>query len=489
MVWQDTNKYSRNFWLFLVSVTIIRLIVALLLDPAPQEAYYWNYSQHPDLSYFDHPPMAAYLIYLFTGIFGDNAFGIHFSAVFISFILSLVMFYSAKLLFDIKTAFWTVVVGSTTFIFALGGIIITPDGPLLLFWFLMMFAFYQAVSSNRINWWLLTGIFAGAAFISKYPAVLAFIGAFLYMITHRQRRKLFLSIGPYLSLFAFVIVSLPVIIWNYQHDWASFSFQSGRRASEAVAIRADYFFGFLGSQIGVLGVFMMPLFIWGICKAVSKIKDDPRLALFFWFALPTLLVFLLVSPFHYVKMNWPAPAYLSVLPITVYLYFKYASRAWKAYGKFALIFSIAATLIIHVIILLPNIGFGRADTIHGWRELAVRVDEIKADLSDEGELFICGYEYKTASELRFHLSGQPEVYSNNIVGRGGLAYDFWSDPNDLVGQNCIFVYDDRNKFWGSPPLSDFFERVDDPEIVTVERGGKKITDFYIYQCYKYKGIT
>src|SRR6185503_1452561 len=39
----------------------------------PQEAYYWNYSQHLDIGYLDHPPIVAWLIWLGTLIFGKTA--------------------------------------------------------------------------------------------------------------------------------------------------------------------------------------------------------------------------------------------------------------------------------------------------------------------------------------------------------------------------------------------------------------------------------
>jgi len=461
--------------------------MALVLGLAPQEAYYWNYAQHLDLSYFDHPPMTAYLIHLFTTIFGDNTFGVHFSAIFISFVLAVLLFNFLKLIFGYRTAFWSVVIGSTTFIFALGGLIITPDGPLLLFWMLMMLSLYIAARHNNLGWWLLTGIFAGCAMVSKYPAILAIVGALFYLLFSAERRKYFTKPGPYLAAIVSFVIFLPVVVWNYRHDWASFAFQGGRRASEAVNIRADYFFGFIGSQIGVLGIFLMPLFIWALIKIFRYLKSDSRIALFFWFAMPTLVLFTVVSPVHYVKMNWLAPVYLSTLPAAVHLYFKSESRFLKLYGKFAVSFSIAATLIIHILILLPGFGFGKGDTINGWKELAERVDNIKAEFPADSELFICGYEYKTASELRFYLAGQPETFSNNVVGKRGLAYDFWSDPDTLIGRDCIFVYDKRNSYNGPRPLQDFFEKVNGPEVLTVSRGGHKITDFYIYKCYKYRG--
>ena len=41
----------------------------------PEEAYYWNYAQHLDLGYLDHPPMVAWLIHLGTTVFGNTERG------------------------------------------------------------------------------------------------------------------------------------------------------------------------------------------------------------------------------------------------------------------------------------------------------------------------------------------------------------------------------------------------------------------------------
>jgi 4-amino-4-deoxy-L-arabinose transferase-like glycosyltransferase len=481
-----SNKYDQYIWWFIIGVTAVRMIMAIFLGVAPQEAYYWNYSKHLALSYFDHPPMTAYLIYFFTGIFGDNNFGVHFSAIFISFMLMIVIYHFVKSIFDSRVAFWTVIVGGTTIIFALGGLIITPDAPLLLFWMLGMFGLYQADKTGDIKWWLLGGIFLGCAMVSKYTAAFAILGALLYLVTSRNRLKHFASPGPYLAAILAAIVFLPVVIWNYQHDWASFGFQSSRRVSEAVMLRLDYFFGFLGTQIGILAIFLLPLFIWAIIKALKYLNDNARVALFFWFAVPTAVFFTLISPVVYVKMNWLAPAYLSALPLAVYFYFGSSNRFLKSYGKFAVIFSIAITVLVHVLVLFPNFTFGRGDTINGWEQLAGEVEKIEKEFPSGEKIFICGYAYKTASELRFHMKGHPETFSNSIVGRQGLAYDFWSNPDTLVGKNCIFVYDRRNSYGGD--LNDYFARVEAPETLTIKRGGRKITDFYIYRCYNYRGI-
>ena len=46
----------------------------------PEEAYYWNYSQHLDFGYLDHPPMVAWLIWLGSKFAGDTEFAVRIGA-------------------------------------------------------------------------------------------------------------------------------------------------------------------------------------------------------------------------------------------------------------------------------------------------------------------------------------------------------------------------------------------------------------------------
>jgi dolichol-phosphate mannosyltransferase len=57
-------------------VMALRLAFLGLVNLLPEEAYYWNYSQHPDIGYLDHPPMVAWLIWLGTSVFGNTEFGV-----------------------------------------------------------------------------------------------------------------------------------------------------------------------------------------------------------------------------------------------------------------------------------------------------------------------------------------------------------------------------------------------------------------------------
>ena len=68
-------KITRKFVIALIAaITFLRLIYINFVPLVPQEAYYWKYAKNLALSYFDHPPMTAYIIAFFTWIGGDHVF-------------------------------------------------------------------------------------------------------------------------------------------------------------------------------------------------------------------------------------------------------------------------------------------------------------------------------------------------------------------------------------------------------------------------------
>jgi hypothetical protein len=186
-------------------------------------------------------------------------------------------------------------------------------------------------------------------------------------------------------------------------------------------------------------------------------------------------------------MNWTVPAFIGWFMAGTYLIFKKyeTSKLIRFWGKFSLGFLILTFFLAHILILLPNIHYGRGDYYTGWDKLTNRVEDVRTKI--EEPYFICGYEYKLASELAFYLDGHPETVSNNIVGRPGLQYDYWCDPDTLVGYNAIFVYDERQNFKDPSELNKFFNSVEREGKVLIKKAGKKVTEFHIFRCLNYKG--
>ena len=62
----DNKKINRVLiWLIVVS-TIVRGVLAAIIEFGNDEVYYWTYALYPDLSHFDHPPMVGFVIQMFS---------------------------------------------------------------------------------------------------------------------------------------------------------------------------------------------------------------------------------------------------------------------------------------------------------------------------------------------------------------------------------------------------------------------------------------
>ncbi len=80
--------------LFYLSILLIaiRFVFTGIMGLMPQDAYYDFYAQHLDLSYYDHPPMIAYLLRFFTSLFGKKVFVLKLADTLVT-LLTLFSFY------------------------------------------------------------------------------------------------------------------------------------------------------------------------------------------------------------------------------------------------------------------------------------------------------------------------------------------------------------------------------------------------------------
>lgn len=333
------------------------------------------------------------------------------------------------------------------------------------------------------------GISTGLALFSKYTAVFIIFSVFLYLLFSKKNRRWLLSKEPYLALILAILVFSPVIIWNAQNNWASFLFQSSRRAGELASFSTWHFFGYLGAQIGVISPLIYLSLIYAIIKSGMigfKEKNEKFLLCFFW-SFPIILFFTLLATKYWVKMNWVSAGYFSASISGVALFFQFSEKGknWaKIWGISALIVSLIFVVIAHILPVMKSIPVSSSvDTLTGWKELAKRVEKEKSTMR-EGTMVV-GYGYKVPSEIAFYTS--QETYSNNIVGENGLQFDFWSNPNDFLGKDAVFVYDQRERYKNPENLKKFFASVEELEPLQIYRGGKVLTTFHIFKCYEYKG--
>jgi len=217
----------------LAYVLVLRAVFMPLVDLIPEEAYYWNYAQHLDLSYLDHPPMVGWLIWLSTSVLGKSEFAVRLPAYICWIVAALFMFRLTLNLFDRTTAFRVVLLLAVLPIYFGLGFFMTPDAPLYAAWAGCLYFLQRALLAQDHKAWCGVGICMGVGMLSKYTVVLLGLGTLTFLLLDARSRRWFLRPEPYLAVVVALVLFTPVLLWNMRHDWISFMFQGPDRLASS----------------------------------------------------------------------------------------------------------------------------------------------------------------------------------------------------------------------------------------------------------------
>lgn len=344
------------FWFALAFVFVSHLFLSHWLPPTEDELYYWAWSKKGALSYFDHPPMIAWWIKASTFLWGDSIFAIRFPAV----LAHLFILYRLGMLCS-KKLIPTLLLLSPISLF--GAILMTPDIPLLFFWFLYL-CWISGVESSFSNWsddpvsrvyrkkpistfqWAVGGALLGLGLLSKYTMGLAPLCFAALMIIH-FRFSAWITGFLFHLLIALLLFS-PVIIFNYHNDFAPFLFQWNHTKSP---VSFGFLWTFLGGQIVLVGALPF-LFLPGLLMSFGSFSRVNSFRTFFYFYSMPLAFFLFKSTHHFLEANWSLVTYLSFWPLASLFYsfssFKRLVGLIVAIG-FCLPITVSAVIAFHLI--------------------------------------------------------------------------------------------------------------------------------------------
>ncbi len=487
----------------IVGFTALRLLLAALVPLLPQEAYYWVWSLHPALSYFDHPPLASWTIMATTAFFGSGSLAIKLAAVIWSLIWNLVL---ARLLQDLalsrREAFWTLLAINLTLAYEIFGFGITPDSPLLATWVATLLATWRATRPDASDgWWAAAGVALGAACLSKYSAALLVVVVGCFLVSVPRLRPMLRRWQPWAALAIAAVVFLPVLIWNAEHGWASLAFQSTRRLDELGGFTPRWLLLLLVTQ----AVLVTPWLFWMACRllirpslaapAQAAVQRDgeidaageARRLLWLNAAVP-LAVCVLLALRTNVHMNWPAPAWWSLLALGVPVVLRRDGGSRRLSRRLALTAVFSAVLLV----LVATPGVPKPLDLDNWGgspAMAREVERERDALRAHGvQTFVFGSQYKIASLLRFHLARHPRTFAQDIFGEPALEYDYLPRLGDLRGATGLFVTDEpleRTRV----RLEPWFDRIE--QVADLPRGtraqatgGKRLR---LYRCTGYRG--
>lgn len=296
--------------LFLIAITfILKLVVALALPIVGDEAYYWIWGQHLQLSYFDHPPAVAWLSSLSRFLpFLSAATSTRIIFVILS---SITLFVWLKVYVTRRESvqssnlakelnIFTALVTLNPFL-GLGSMLITPDAPLLLFWGCATYYVLNILQNPKSNYYALLGITLGLGFCSKYHIVLFPIATFI-ALAFDNKLSVFFTKKTLITVFFGLIFCLPVLIWNYQNDFASFKFQLNHGFQAPQPYQVWWTTSYLAGQILIFN----PLLIFALFYKFKK-------SFFKTTAISQWLFFLYSSFKAKVEANWPSTSHAAGL--------------------------------------------------------------------------------------------------------------------------------------------------------------------------------
>ncbi len=153
------------------------------------------------------------------------------------------------------------------------------------------------------------GVCCGLAFCSKYTAVLLVPAIGLTILAHRQTRAWRRRPEAWLAAALALLMTMPVLLWNAGHGFASFRKQGGR-VGDFHPVRALRFEAELvAGQLGLLTPLVAILAVAGLVLCARRARAGrPGATLVLLAALVPAGVFVLHAVGGRVQANWPAIA-------------------------------------------------------------------------------------------------------------------------------------------------------------------------------------
>lgn len=459
-----TRRYHKMAAWWLVAGAIVRGLLAFLVPLLPDETYYWEWTRRLEGGYFDHPPGIALLLAAGVRLAGDTLLGVRLGPWLMGGVAHAAVILLGSHLGGPRAAARAAVLMFVVPLATLGFVLATPDAPFLAALTLACLFFVYAMASPvrsgaSLLWWILTGLFAGAAMLSKYTAVLMPVAVTLACLMHPALRKRFSEPGPYVSALVAALIFAPVVVWNWFYDWVSFDFQLAHGFTAARGSPLVRELELIGGQLGLASPILFVLFMaavyaalrdgWQVRKRLAATDILARRFALGMMVVVPLCVFVYSAWQRSVEANWPALIYPAAIALFAASSARWAHGRWHIAGIW-----LAAVLLVVVSLqawrpLLPiapaRDPIGRA---HGWDSLAAASDAARRDpfLDGSVNVWVAANRYQDASELAFHLPDQPTVFALNLASRRN-QYDLWPTAHDRInpGDGLVAVFEANAK--------------------------------------------
>lgn len=511
------KKIHRSLFILIIISTIIRGFLAWFIEFGNDEVYYWTYALYPDLSHFDHPPMVGYLIQLFTlNLNNDTEFFIRLPSVIFGAVNTWLIFMIGKRIKDAITGFYAAILYTASiYCFIIAGTFILPDTPQLFFWLLGLYFLINAMKDKEITSFtrknmLFAGIAIGLGMLSKYTSIFLWIGAGLYILFYS--RKWLLRKEFYFAMMISAIVFIPVIVWNIQNDFISFSFQGERVDIFKSGVNLNAFITELSGQIFYNNPVNFILIILALIYLINRKKFIGKASkrLLLWTSIPIVLLFLAFSLFRSTLPHWTGPGYIGLILLASAFISEWYRKKTRLFP-----WPLKASLIFMLMIIILGAGqvrygllfesnekeissLGKKDIsldMYGWRQLGEKFGDIyQRDIENktiDSSSAIVSYRWFPAANLDYYVARPLDINVKAIGTLERIHKYAWINNYrggfDL-GENDYFITDSRDFKDPFALYNDYYEEIIPTDTISIRRNDKAAKNFFIYRMKNLKKI-
>lgn len=490
---RDARAWRAALWTCVAS-GVVRLFIAARTPLFPDETYYWEWSRHLAGGYFDHPPAIAWLTAIGTGVAGVTPLGVRLGSVIAGVVAAFFLCAAARRLAGDRAALAAAVIFAVMPLSAAGLVLATPDAPLFAAAAITCYALIRVLetgprSRESLRWWCVAGIALGLALASKYTGVLLPAGVFLGFLTTRELRSRLREPGPYIAVAIALAALAPVLAWNAAHDWISIAFQLGHGFSKSSGSAINRELELIGGQAGLVSPILFGLCVMSVWKALRGAESRAVHRLLAVVAVFVFAFFMYSATKRRVEANWPALSYLPALLLTVSL--GVATPRTSRWLRAGLGLAAVLTLVVYINAFVPILPVRAARDpaarASGWDVLAQAVARVAP--RDSSNVRVAADRYQDASELAFHMPGNPETFALNLGGRAN-QYDLWPGFADRAHahDDMLLVLDDTPDTPAQVvTLTPHFVSVERGDVVQLARNGGVVKQLRLWRLRGWRG--
>lgn len=325
-----------------------------------------------------------------------------------------------------------------------------------LFWFLTAFWLVKIIKTEEKKYWYCLGITIGIGLLTKYSIVFYLI-ALLVAVLMTRHRKLFTTKYPYLAMVIALLIALPNILWQINHNFPVLAHMETLSQNQLVHINWGQY---LNSQL----TFHFASSVVWIAGLVALFKVE-QLKNYRFLGIALILTVLLIGALSG-KSYYTAGAFLILFPFGGLFLENLIQKPWIRYTSIA---AFIALVLLFLPFSLPLLKMDKmlqycafmkdklgmdaelrwedgkyyalpqdmAD-MNGWEEMAQKVAQLYHSLPPERQktCLLYGGAYAHAGSINYyrHKYNLPKVYSFNS------SYIIWA-PTEVQFDNQIMIDD------------------------------------------------